>query len=303
MSQDFGGQSPVINDAKPGIAPIWFGISIQLALIMALSSLVVAATEWLPLSPTGDLKRALAIAMVIAPAALWLLIARGAEGKVARPRRRLLAAAVSSGLVAAAIGVPLAQDFFNIADWLPHESAARRILGFALTVGVVDSGLKLLTLRLLVFPRELRIREDVIAYAFACAVGYSFYVNLELMWRVQPTLGLAAIFALANFSVQFASAMFIALGLLEAAFGDGSPLIMPLYVLAAIASSGLIMPLVTGLMTGPLSTAGSGDRPLTGLLFLCAALTLTYGLIYLLYRVSERRERESYSMSEADYAG
>ena len=142
-----------------------------------------------------------------------------------------------------------------------------------------------------------------IAYGLASAVGYSFYLNLALIWRWQPTLGIAAIYILAHYAIQFASSLFIALGIIESHFGNARPIVLPLNLLAAAVTTGAVTALFSGVMNGRLGLAGSSDRPFSGLIFLIIAL-LGAGLVaYFLYTVSENRQREAYGGGNGDADG
>jgi len=286
------------GDGQPhATVPVWRNIVIQLAMIIALCLLFLVLSETLSLKPESDVSRVLTAALLLFVPVVWLAIAVAPETQSARPRRRLFGVAVLSALSAAAIGLPLVQDFFRLEEWLPLETVFRRILGFALTAGLVDAGLKLLVLRFTIYPDELRMRSDAVAYCLASAVGYSFYLNIAIVWQLQPSLAIAANYVLANLAIQFASAMFIALGITESYFGNAMPLVLPTNVIAAAATTGLIAPVFTGIMSGPLGTAGNEDRPLFGILFLIVAICLTGALTFFLYNASERREREAFASS------
>lgn len=294
MSQDFRDLLSTEVQSAPNTVPVWRRMVLQLIAFALLALAVVLVSELLRPEPTQDLGLLLALGIVVVPPALWLGAAVAPEYRVMRPRRRLLGVAIISALVASAIGSPVLHDFFRIVDWLPHESAFGRIIGYTLTAGMLDAGLKLLILRAIVVPRDLRVRGDAIAYAMASAVGYSFFLNLELILSVQPSPDIAAIYVLANYVIQFASAMFIAIGLSESFFSDALPPVLPMNILLAGLSTGIISSVYSGVMGGALTTQGSSDRPLFGIGFLIIALIGFCGITYFLYRVSERRERETY---------
>ncbi len=277
--------------------PVWRNMVIQLAMTIALCLLFLVLSEALSLKPEGDVSRVLTAVLLLFVPGVWLAVAVAPEARSTRPRRRLIGVAVLSALSAAAIGLPLVQDFFRLEEWLPLETVFRRILGFALTAGLVDAGLKLLVLRFTIYPNELRMRSDAVAYCLASAVGYSFYLNIAIVLQLQPSLAIAANYVLANLAIQFASAMFIALGIAESYFGNAIPLVLPTNVIAAAATTGLIAPVFTGIMSGPLGTAGNVDRPLFGILFLIAAICFAGALTFFLYNASERREREAFVSS------
>ena len=183
-------------------------------------------------------------------------------------------------------------------QWLPLQSVFQRIIGFTLTAGMIDTGLKFVVLRYLIYPQALRVRSDAVAYALASAIGYSFYLSLVLVWRLEPTWNNAAIVVLSGFAIQAASSLFIALGIIESYFADAFPLVMPANLLMAAAVNGVMQALLPGLLSGPLSQAGSADRPLFGLAFLLAAATVSVAVAYFLYSNSERLEREAYVRHE-----
>jgi len=274
--------------------PVWRKLILQLAILTSAMLLIVLFGELI--QPRFDLQieRALSLALVAFPLILWLYVSVLPESRVARPRRRLFGVAVVSALTASAVGLPLVHDFFRVQEWLPLQSVFSRILGYTLTAGFVDAGLKFIVLRYLIYPQGLRVRGDGIAYAFAGALGYSSFLNFAVVWQLEPNWNIAAIYLLANVTIQLASSMFIALGIIESYFSDAHPLVLPINVLVAALSTGLITALVGGFMSGPLSTAGNTDRPLFAFAMLGASLVLALGIVFFLYSNSERREREAY---------
>ncbi len=284
---------PAPADAQ-SILPVWRRLSLQLAVLTAVCLVIVLIGEFLQLRFDARIERLLSLALAALPLVLWLLIAVLPEYRVARPRRRLLGVAAVSALTASAIGLPLVQDFLRVSEWLPLQSVIARALGYTLSAGIVDAGLKFVVLRYLIYPQGLRARGDAIAYAFAGAVGYGGLVCLATIWRQEPSWDIAAIYLLTNLAIQFASSMFIGLGIAESYFSDAYPLALPVNVLAAATSAGVITALVGGFMSGPLSTAGNVDRPLFAFALLAGALGATLGIVYFLFSNAERREREAY---------
>ena len=297
MTEVLPGPVASVGGQRQATVPVWRNMVIQLAMIIALCLLLLVLSEALSLRPESDVSRVLTAALLLFAPGVWLALAVAPERRSARPRRRLIGVAVLSALVASAIGLPLVQDFYRLQEWLPLETVFRRILGFALTAGLIDAGLKLLVLRFTIYPNELRMRSDAVAYCLASAVGYSFFLNVALVTQLQPSLAVAANYVLANLAIQFASAMFIALGIAESYFGNAMPLVLPTNIVAASATTGIITPVFTGIMSGPLGTAGNVDRPFLGLVFLIAAITIAGALTYFLYSASERREREAFASS------
>lgn len=278
--------------------PVWRRISLQLFIVALISGAIVVAVAVFGLQPGREFERVGGLALVATPPLLWLALSVLPEYQYARPRRRLIGVAVVSALSASAIGLPVVEEFFRVDQWLPLQSAAQRMLGYGLTAGLVDTGIKFVVLRYLVYPQALRVRGDAIAYAFASAIGYSFFLSLAVVLRLEPTLGFAALYVLGNLVVQLASVLFVALGIIESYFSDAFPLILPANLLIAAFSSGIVTSLTAGVMSGPMSTAGSSARPLFALAILLVSMILALALVYFLYSNSERREREAYLGSE-----
>lgn len=280
------------ESASFAVLPVWRRIAVQLGLLSIVTLAIVLANELLALHFSSAVQRVLSLALVPLPLLLWLLFAALPEARAPRPRHRLLGVAILSGLCASAVGLPLVEDFFQIEQWLPLGSVIQRIVGYTVTVGVVDVGIKFLVMRFLVLPQGLRARSDVVAYAMAAAVGYSFTINLFSIWRLDPVWELAAIVVLSNMVIQFASSMAMTLGIVASYFANALPSAMPLGLVAAALSTGLIAPQVPGLTSGPLGTAGNVSRPLYGIVFLLAVLLLSLAGSYFLYSNAERRQRE-----------
>ena len=288
--------SAAASDSAESVAflPVWRRITLQLSITVAIGALVVGAFSYLEPQLSRQLQRATGMALVALPVLMWVALSVWPEYHFGRPRRRLIAVAVVASLTASSLGLPLVEQFFRVDQWLPLQSVAQRILGYTLTVGLLDTGLKFVVLRYVVYPQALRVRSDAVAYAFAAAVGYSAYLSLVQIWRLEPTPDFAALFVLGNTAAQLASALFIALGIIESYFSDAIPLVLPLNLVVAAFASGTVSALAAGVMSGPLSTQGSGDRPILGLAILLAAISLSLAAVYFLYSNSERREREAY---------
>lgn len=281
-----------------GILPVWRRLSVLFISLSAICGSMIVAGEALPEALNADFNRALSLLLASLPVILWLLLSVLPEFRVERPRRRLIGVSVVSGLTASAVGLPLAETFFVLDQWLPLQSVFQRVVGYTLTAGMIDVGLRFVVLRYLIYPQALRVRSDAVAYAFASAIGYSFYLSLVMVWRMEPTWNNAAIYVLSSFTIQAASSLFIALGIIESYFSDAYPFVLPVNLLVAASVSGVMQALLPGLLSGPLSQAGSADRPLFGLMFLLAAAIVSVAVAYFLYSNSERREREAYVSQE-----
>ena len=295
MTRDYG----AVDSARPST---WRGLAGQLGLTLAVCGMITLAAEALNLRADTAIGAGLRLCLPFLPPCLWLLW--GARRSVRRERLRLwLGVALLSALLASSIGNPLMRDVFAADEWLPLESVFRRIIGFALTAGALDAGLKLLSLHLIVDPNGLTRRDELLSLAFASAIGYSFLLNIEALWQGNLLPGMSAIVVLANLAIQVTSAMFIALGLIESAFADARPHALPLSVMAAAVTTGLISALYQGVMSGPLGLAGNSDRPFFGFAVLGTLLIVALMVLYFLFSASQRRAREAFRGESQTTAG
>lgn len=294
MLMDTRFQSDLDRADTYAFLPVWRRLSAQIATTVATLLAIVLIGEFARPSFDPQLERLLSLALVPFPVMLWLFVSVLPEYRVSRPRRRLIGVAVVSALTASAIGLPLVNDFFTVQQWLPLQSVFTRILGYTLTAGIVDAGLKFLALRYLIIPQGLRVRSDAVAYALASSIGYSAFLNLALIWRLEPTWDIAAIYLLFNITVQLSSGLFLALGIIESYFSNAYPLVLSANFLVAAMTTGITSALVGGFLSGSLSTLGNTDRPLFAFALLAGFLVATLGIVYFLYSNAERSEREAF---------
>ena len=291
--------APPIEEEVYPYRRVWRSITIQVGIMIVLTLVVIIAGEIFGIRFSQNVNTIISLILTAAPVILWLTFSVLPERSVLEPRPGLITVFAISGLAAAAIGIPLIRDTFQIDRWLPLESALQRILGFTFTVGIVDSAIKFIVLRYFVFPQYFRVRTDTIAYSVASAVGYSFIVNIFAVTDEQAIYSVSMIYILANYVMQLTSCMFLAYGFSGSYFDNALFVVLPINILIASLVVGFISPFITGLMNGSLTTGGSSARPLFSMGFLIAVLLVFLGLIFFLYNVAEQREREAFAADES----
>lgn len=273
---------------------VWRSISIQVIIMCVVSFLILFVSDILGIQFNELVNSGLSVLFVAMPFGLWMSFSVLPERFVLEPRTHLMTVAIISALAASAIGIPIIRDVFRISEWLPLESAIQRILGFTFTAGIIDTSIKLIIVRYFVFPQHLKIRTDTIAYCVASAIGYSTALNIYLISQTDATYGIVMIHVLSNFVMQLASGLILAYGLSETYFGNSISIFLPIQIIVASLVIGIISPLVSGLMNGSLSTAGSADRPIFSLFFMIAMLFVFVSITFFLYSVAEQRERQAF---------
>lgn len=273
--------------------PVWRSLFLESGILSIVVLVLFILKEILGISFPKDIAFIVNLGIVALPAILWLMLSRLPEDSVPEPRRKLLLVAVVSGLVASAIGYPLTKDFFQTEQWLPLATALQRILGFTVTFGIVDVGLKFIVIRYLVWPQQYRTRTDSIAYCVASSVGYSCVISLLFVSQTSANYSIVAIYVLSTYSIQLVSSLFLAYGFSESYFSNSIPLFLPFMTLVASGVIGLTLPLRSGLMNGGLTTSGNADRPIFGIGFAIAVMLIGFAISGFLFNVSERQEKET----------
>jgi RsiW-degrading membrane proteinase PrsW (M82 family) len=171
---------------------------VGLLAILGLFALIVVAQLVSPLIPAGaQPSPALFLAgivLAIAPAGVWLWLSYQQDRIEPEPRGMVLGVFALGALLAAAIGVPLVRDVFDVSAWMLDDMLVRLVGGF-LVVGMIQSLLKYVAVRFSVYASaEFDEATDGILYGTAAGLGYATVLNLDLILQSGgAALGFAAI--------------------------------------------------------------------------------------------------------------
>jgi RsiW-degrading membrane proteinase PrsW (M82 family) len=272
---------------------VWSSIALEAGVFFAFAIALYVLTRFITIPTT--LYRPLNLAMSMLPVALWMLFSWWRERAVPQPRRSLIAVAVISGLVANAISLPLIEQVFQPSRWLPLESALNRIIGYAFTVGLIQAVTIYLTLRFTIWPDNLRIRLDGVAYGAASAVGYATVLNLKFVLSTSTLPSVAAMHIFDQTVPLLCGGIIIGYGLAEVAFNRHifPPLLAATMALSAFVT-GIAIPLVAGFANtsvSPLNPVATSN-PLLGFLFSAGLLFVISNIFSFLLNVAERQEVE-----------
>jgi hypothetical protein len=273
---------------------VWRTTHTEIGILLALTFGVVLATRLYHGAFSDRQEQIFGILFALAPLGLWMLNSYLGERRVPQPRERILTIALLSGLVANAIGIPIVRGFFTTSDWLATASGVTRILGYTLTVGIVQEFLKYAVMRYSVWPNAFRTRSDGIAYALACGLGYATALNLNfaLSSTLDPT-AMALRVAETTLS-QFAISTIVGYFLNDLKINP-SILSMPGAMLLASLITGLSIVVRGGLIVGAVSppsatSAGSsGSTALQGLGVSIFLVALLFAIFYFLINNADMR--------------
>ena len=119
--------------------------------------------------------------LAIIPAVVWLGFFYRQDRLEPEPRTMVVGVYLLGLLVATAIAIPLVDRVFDVGSWL-FESPLVHLAGGILVVGVIQEGVKYLTLRLSVYDsREFDERTDGIIYGTAVGLGFATALNVAFV--------------------------------------------------------------------------------------------------------------------------
>lgn len=271
----------------------WRSIFIETGTVMGMMVVIFVLVNFLGLGIPVEFRLYSNIFLAISPTILWLLFSRVPENDVIEPRRRLLTTFTVTALVANAIGIPLINTVFEPSAWLPLQSGANRILGYMLTVGILQEFLKYLVLRYIVWPDYYRIRTDALAYGAATATAYAMVISLNFV-LANPTAASDVVMmrVFAVLSVQVVGSIIIAFGLSETLFSDALSFFMPMMIILASLLAGVAIALRSSFLNATLSLTVSAQKEIFGLLFSVMFYFIPMAVFFFLFNITERREQD-----------
>lgn len=271
----------------------WRSIFLESGAVLAITLGVFVLINFLGLDIALELRVYANLGFAISPAFLWIIFSRLPENNAIEPRRRLLTTFTVTALVANAIGIPLVNTIFEPNVWLPLQSNINRILGFTLTVGVLQEFLKYLVLRYIVYPDYFRIRSDAVAYSAATATAYATVVNINYVLAnptAAPDVVMMRVFAV--LSIQIIGSIIVAFGLSETLFSNALSFFMPMMMVLSALLTGVAITLRSSFLNATLGLTISAQRELFGLLFSIIFYVVPMAIFFFLFNITEQREQD-----------
>lgn len=235
------------------------------------------------------------IAIVTLPIVTWFVVVWWREQRVPQPRQRLVPVIFVTALAANAIAIPMIDQVFQVQAWLSLESAINRIIGYTLTVGMVQEITKYFVQRLIIEPQHMRIRLDAVAYGVAAALGYATVTNLNFALTTNAAPAMMAFHVFDNLSMHIAASIIVAYGLAEVRFNrQPQPLLLSATVALGALITGVSIPIRAGLANAGISVVApiSLTSPLRGFLFSVVVVVAVSVAVAFLFSAAEREDRE-----------
>lgn len=271
----------------------WQSIFTEVGVLLVITSLLFIGALFLGIRVPATLTTPVNYALALLPAGLWMIFSFLREFTVQAPRERLLLVFILSALVANAVGIPLVKDLLRPEEWLTSQSTVNRILGYAVTVGIVQEFLKYAVIRFAAWPGWFRIREDGVAYAATAAIGYATISSLQFVSANSAAqVDAIALRVLAIVTMNLIPTLVIGYGFSQTLFDRANVFVLTLTLLIAAILSGFVVAFRSGVVNAPLDFTISATRPLIGYLFTVAASVVPLAALYFLSSVAELRAKQ-----------
>ncbi len=271
---------------------VWRSALIEVGIMLIITVLAVLVERFLHPRLDDTQRHIAGLTFALAPVALWYVFSYLAERQSPQPRIRLFTVLILGALVANAVGVPLIDRVFAVDDWLSTAPGSSRIIGYTLTVGIVQEFLKYAVVRYSVWPSAFRVRSDGIAYAMAASVGYATILNVNFALSTSASLSMAALRITELTLSQMAISTIMGFFLAELKITYRPAIFwLPGGLLLAALLTGIAVTFRGGLVVGGVSPDGTGNNAFQGLgaaVFLVIFLFATFN--FLINNADERAE-------------
>jgi protease PrsW len=244
----------------------WRSMLVQIGGLIVFAAIVYVAAEVIRPVFSATSLIATGVLLALVPSIIWLIFFYQQDRLEPEPKGYVLAVFALGALLALALGVPLVNNFFRVANWL-YAGTLTTILGSILVVGFIQEFLKYAAVRYSVYTSpEFDEPTDGVIYATAAGLGYATVLNvLFVVDSGGVALGAAVIrmvvTALAHASFAGITGYFLG----RAKFMREPVWWMPLGISLAAVANGLFFWLRGLLVQGQVSLAGSQANPWLGL--------------------------------------
>jgi len=229
------------------------------------------------------------IVLVFLPMLLWLVFSYIPERLALIPRQRIGFIFFVTLLLANAVGVPFVDSVLQPSSWLATESTLNRIIGYTLTMGVIQESLKYLVLRYLA-GSSIQTLADSVAYSIAVGIAYATIMNLDYISAYSTTPDIIAVRVLSNTSLNVLGSLIVGYGLAQILVYKANLLLLPTSLVIACGINGVAIPIRAGISNAVVGLSAVSPRPVLGLGF---SITIYVILLFGLYFLFKNSEKES----------
>lgn len=277
----------------------WRSIAIENSILFVMTITIFVGAQYLGLRVPSQFTFATNIVLALLPTFLWIIFSRAPENQAVAPRRRLLTTFTMTALIANAIAMPILSNLLNPEAWLPTQVLATRIIGYTITMGILQEFTKYIAVRYLVIPEYCRGRHDIVAYCMASAIAYALVLNLNYV-LANPNAGLDSTIARVFFytATNTICSLIVGYGISETIFANAIAVLLPINVFLSALLYGIATTFRSTFSNTTLGITVSAPREIIGLGFLLGLTIAILFVMYFLFRVIEQREEFKQSGQE-----
>lgn len=227
----------------------------------------------------------LSLAVAVLPIGLFYVISVRRERQAIQPRTKLLVILLLSIIATNGVAWPMIHSVLTPDRWLPEAGFFSRIIGYTLTLGILGETTKYLVVRYTVWPSQIRMLLDGIAYSVPAALGYALILNVQYIINEDPLLTSAIFRVIINVYLHIAAGAIMGYFLAELAINPNGPFYwfpMGLGLSAFLGSLYFVFRRVS-------ISSGLSSRPLGGVLLGIAFAVLLLGILSFIIENAEER--------------
>ncbi len=277
--------------------PVWRSVIAETGLLAGLALGISLLVSDLILTPNQRVQFTAVLSLI--PIGAWMLFSWRNERRVQYPRRDMGKLLLLSMLVANAIAAPLIEVYIAPADWLNGISGIDRLIGYALTVGMVSEFLKYMVLRYVVWPGQYRRRLDSVAYSRVVSLGFATVFNLRFaLFEGGAQPGPAVIRIVSVVLLHQAAGLVVSYALMNLKLGKGRTFGLALNLVLGALLHGVYHMVRAGMVVRGFGIGSAANAPLFGLIFSVVFAVILFGLHAFLINNEDTRERRRQTTGE-----
>jgi protease PrsW len=264
---------------------VWRSVWGQVIALIGFVVLVYAAEAALKpvLGPTALVLAGVLLAVI--PALIWLVLFYQQDRLEPEPKSFIASVFILAMLVAAAIWLPLSENFFHLSRWM-YADTLTTILGGILIVGFIQEFLKYAVVRYSVYrSAEFDEATDGIVYATVAGLGFATVLNIHFVLSnggVDLGTGVIRIAIVSLAQASFAGITGYFLG--RAKFESEPLWWMPAGITLAAVLNGLFFWLRTEVTQSTVTLTSGGSNPWYGLILAAVMAGATAAVLAWLIR-------------------
>lgn len=262
---------------------VWRALALEMGLLLLIVGVIyvliqagVLANQYTP---------TLSLVVAVLPIGLFYAVSVRRELQAIQPRSQLSVILLLSIIAANGVAWPFIHLVITPDHWLPEAGFFSRIIGYTLTLGIVGEITKYLVVRYTIWPQQIRMRLDGIAYSVPAALGYALIMNVQYILNEDPLLTSAIFRVVINVYLHIAAGAVMGYFLAELAINPNGPFYwfpMGLSLSAFLGSLYFVFRRVS-------ISSGLGSRPLGGILLSIAFAILILGILSFIIENAEER--------------